>query len=113
MSLDLERISQTLAQNATVRIQGRLRGVVGLALHVDLPEARVGELVEITRRDGPPLLGEVVGFDADGVTVMPLGAAGGLGPSDIVTPPAGWLASSAGCARAAAGSRCASLRCAR
>lgn len=86
MGIDLERLSQTLAQNATVRIQGRLRAVVGLALHAELPDARVGELVEITRRDGRQLLGEVVGFDAHGVTIMPLGAADGLGPGDLVTP---------------------------
>ena len=86
MGIDLDRISQTLTQSSTVRIQGRLRGVVGLALHVDLPDARVGELVEISRKDRPPLLAEIVGFDADGVTVLPLGAAEGLGPNDVVTP---------------------------
>jgi ATP synthase in type III secretion protein N len=86
MTIDLERLSQTLAAEDTVKIQGRLRAVVGLALHVELPDARVGELVEITRKHQPKLLGEIVGFDAGGVKVLPLGAADGLGPDDVVTP---------------------------
>jgi len=86
MSIDLDRLSQTLQAEDTVKIQGRLRAVVGLALHVELPDARVGELVEISRKHRPELLAEIVGFDADGVTVMPLGAADGLGPDDMVTP---------------------------
>jgi type III secretion protein N (ATPase) len=84
MSIDLERLSQALQADETVKIQGRLRAVVGLALHVELPDARVGELVEITRKDKPNLLGEIIGFDPDGVKVMPLGAADGLGPDDTV-----------------------------
>jgi len=84
MSIDLERLSQALQADETVKIQGRLRAVVGLALHVELPDARVGELVEITRKDKPKLVGEIIGFDPDGVKVMPLGAADGLGPDDTV-----------------------------
>jgi type III secretion protein N (ATPase) len=79
MTIDLERLSQTLSSGETVRVKGRLRAVVGLALHVELPDARVGELVEITRKHRPPLLCEIVGFDDDGVTVMPLGAPDLLG----------------------------------
>jgi ATP synthase in type III secretion protein N len=86
MTIDLERLSQALSAEDTVKIQGRLRAVVGLALHVELPDARVGELVEISRKHKPTLLGEIVGFDAQGVKVMPLGAADGLGPDDVVTP---------------------------
>jgi len=86
MAIDLERLSQTLSSGETVRVKGRLRAVVGLALHVELPDARVGDLVEITRKHRPPLLGEIVGFDDEGVTVMPLGAADGLGPDDRVVP---------------------------
>ncbi|MEY4582771.1 MAG: hypothetical protein RL701_7474 [Pseudomonadota bacterium] len=86
MGIDLDRLASTLASQTTVQILGRLRGMVGLALHVDLPDARVGELVEITRKQRPPLLAEIVGFDTKGVTVLPLGAADGLGPDDLVTP---------------------------
>lgn len=85
MGIDLERLSRTLQHTETVRVRGRLRSAIGLALSVELPDARLGELVEIARTGAPPLLGEVVGFDAKGVTVMPLGAADGLGPDDEVT----------------------------
>jgi type III secretion protein N (ATPase) len=86
VTIDLERLSQTLQAEPTVRIVGRLRGVIGIGLHVELPDARVGELVEISRRQRPPLLAEIVGFDADGVMALPLGAAEGLGPDDFVMP---------------------------
>jgi FliI/YscN family ATPase len=86
MAIDLERLTQALQSTDTVRIKGRLRSVIGLGFRVELPDARVGELVEIARPGRPPLLGEIVGFDANGVTVLPLGAADGLGPDDTVTP---------------------------
>ena len=85
MAIDFERLSQALQAKDTVRVQGRLRGVVGLALHVELPDARVGELIEVHRKQRSPLLAEIVGFDAAGVTALPLGAAEGLGPDDLVT----------------------------
>jgi len=86
MLIDVDRVSEALKKTDSVLIHGRLRGAVGLALHVDLPDARLGELVEIARRNRPPLLGEIVGFDAQGVTVLPLGAPEGLGPDDLVKP---------------------------
>jgi type III secretion protein N (ATPase) len=85
MGIDLERLSEALQDTDTVRVKGRLRSVIGLALSVELPDARVGELVEIARAGQPALLAEIVGFDANGVTVLPLGAADGLGPDDAVT----------------------------
>jgi type III secretion protein N (ATPase) len=85
MPIDLDRLTQTLQSTDTVRVKGRLRSVIGLGLSVELPDARVGELVEIARPGRPALLGEIVGFDAKGATVLPLGAADGLGPDDVVT----------------------------
>jgi type III secretion protein N (ATPase) len=85
MSIDLERLTRALHATDTVRVTGRLRAVVGLGLSVELPDARVGELVEIARAGRPALLGEIVGFDAHGVMVLPLGASEGLGPNDAVT----------------------------
>src|SRR5262245_14368771 len=85
MPIDLDQLSRSLSQaDDAVRITGRLRGALGLSLSIDLPDARVSELVEIQRSDGRPVLAEIVGFDADGVNVLPLGAADGLGPDDKV-----------------------------
>ncbi len=86
MTFDLDRLSRRLASTDPVRVTGRLRSVVGLSLCADLPDARAGELVEIGRGHAPPLLAEVVGFDARGVTLLPLGPADGLGPDDPVIP---------------------------
>jgi type III secretion protein N (ATPase) len=82
--IDLDEISRRLSLTDGARVTGRLRGVLGSVLSVDLPDARVGELVEIQRGRGEPLLAEIVGFDAQGVKVLPLGAAEGLGPDDRV-----------------------------
>jgi FliI/YscN family ATPase len=86
VSIDLVELARNLSQTDGVRVTGRLRGVLGSVLSIDLPDARVGELVEIQRSRAPvPLLGEIVGFDdKGGVKVLPLGAAEGLGPDDIV-----------------------------
>lgn len=85
MEIDLEKVARSLSQTDGVRVTGRLRGVLGSLFSIDLPDARVGELVEFQRSRGEgPLLGEIVGFDANGVKVLPLGAARGLGPDDMV-----------------------------
>jgi FliI/YscN family ATPase len=86
MTLDLARISDTLAGTDTVATLGRLRSVVGLAIEADIPGIRVGELCQIERRSGPPLLAEVVGFHDQAATLLPLGRAEGLGPDDVVRP---------------------------
>jgi type III secretion protein N (ATPase) len=85
METDLEKVARRLSETDLVRVTGRLRGVLGSLFSIDLPDARVGELVEFQRSRGlGPLLGEIVGFDANGVKVLPLGAAEGLGPDDVV-----------------------------
>jgi type III secretion protein N (ATPase) len=85
MPIDLHELSRSLTHaDDAVRITGRLRGALGLSLSIDLPDARLGELVEIQRANGRPLSAEIVGFDAQGVKVLPLGAADGFGPDDKV-----------------------------
>jgi ATP synthase in type III secretion protein N len=87
MTLDLvERLEDTLAGVETVAATGRLRSVVGLAIEADVPGIRLGELCEIERRNGEPLLAEVVGFRDHAATLLPLGHADGLGPDDLVRP---------------------------
>jgi ATP synthase in type III secretion protein N len=86
MTLDLTRLSDTLAGTETVATLGRLRSVVGLAIEADIPGIRLGELCEIERRHGVPLLAEVVGFRDQAATLLPLGRAEGLGADDLVRP---------------------------
>jgi type III secretion protein N (ATPase) len=86
VTLDLARLEDTLAGTDTISALGRLRSVVGLALSADIPGIRVGELVEIERQGGAPLLAEVVGFHDSAATLLPLDHAEGLGPDDVVRP---------------------------
>jgi len=86
MSLNLERLSDTLAGADTVAVEGRLRSVVGLTIEADVPGVTLGELLQIERRNGPPLLAEVVGFRDQAATLLPLGRPDGLSPDDVVRP---------------------------
>ena len=86
MTLDPKALASALRGSGDVRVTGRLRSVVGLCLRADVPDARLAELCEIRGRGGASLLAEVVGFDAQGVTLLPLGDAAGLAPDDEVTP---------------------------
>ena len=86
MPLDLHAIADTLSGTDPVQPIGRLRSVIGLAIEAELPGSRLGELVEIERRQQPPLRAEVVGFRDSAATLLPLGPADGLGPDDVVRP---------------------------
>ncbi|MET0343685.1 MAG: FliI/YscN family ATPase [Polyangiales bacterium] len=69
---------------APARMIGRVRGAKGLTLSATVPGARRGDWVRIERADAPPLDAEVIAFDADSVTLMPLGDVRGVGPGDPV-----------------------------
>lgn len=86
MAFDLERALSTLAATDSVSVTGRVRALVGLTIRASIPGVRVGEVVEILRRDQGPLLAEVVGFELDDATLLPLGDARGVGPDLPVRP---------------------------
>src|SRR3954452_7532995 len=69
---------------------GRLRGQKGLTLTALVPGARRGDWVRIEKRDGSLLDAEVIAFDAELVTLMPLGDVRGIGVDD----PIRWLGNS-------------------
>jgi type III secretion protein N (ATPase) len=81
---ELDDIRRAFSGTETFRITGRVRSVVGLSIRATLPGARVGDVVEIARRD-EPLLAEVIGFDDELAMLLPLGTAEGVGPDDAVT----------------------------
>jgi type III secretion protein N (ATPase) len=83
---DLDRALAALAETDPLRVTGRVRALVGLAVHATIPGVRAGEIVEIVRRDGPPLEAEVIGFELERATLLPLGDARGIGPDDPVRP---------------------------
>lgn len=68
-------------------VQGRVLGARGLTLSASIPGVRRGDWVRIARRNGEPLDAEVIAFEGERVTLMPLGAIRGVGPDD----PIRWL----------------------
>jgi len=58
--------------------------VTGLGIRVVMPGARIGDVIQIERRAGPPVDAEVIGFDAGQVVAVPLGTLTGVGPDELV-----------------------------
>lgn len=81
--VDAESLKRQLARATTLRAEGRVASVVGLSLRLQIPGARIGDLVQVQRR-GTPLLAEIVGFEGGMVVAMPLGDLAGVGPDDPV-----------------------------
>jgi type III secretion protein N (ATPase) len=84
MGFDLGRALSSLEDADPLRVTGRVRALVGLAIHATLPGTRVGEVVEIERLGAEPLEAEVVGFELERATLLPLGEPTGVGPDDVV-----------------------------
>ncbi len=93
---DLERALDAIAETDALEVTGRVRAIVGLAIRASLPGVRIGEVVAIDRRGREPLLAEVVGFELDDATLLPLGDPRGVGPDDRVRPTGRPLAVHAG-----------------
>jgi len=53
--------------------QGRLEAVIGTAIRARVPDVRIGDVCDIETGHGRAVQAEVVGFDAHGVLLMPLG----------------------------------------
>lgn len=68
-----------------VTINGRITEIVGMLIKAIVPEVKIGEVCLI-KREGPPLLAEVVGFTREEVFLSPLGEMVGIGPSSEVVP---------------------------
>jgi len=85
MPIDLTNMLDAMSRVDSVQVEGRVHALTGLSIRAAIPGVRVGEIVEIGRRDGP-LLAEVVGFVEDDATLLPFGAADGVAPDDPVRP---------------------------
>ncbi len=66
-------------------VHGRITEAVGTLLKAIIPQVKMGEVCVI-KREGAPLLAEVVGFTKDEVFLSPLGDMKGVGPSSEVIP---------------------------
>ncbi len=70
----------------TVARWGRVTAVTGTILRARVPDVRMGEHCMIRRESGPDLTAEVVGFDEQGVLMMPLGGLESVSSSSQVIP---------------------------
>lgn len=75
---------QRLEEVDTVEVRGRVREVTGLIVRAAVPDACVGEVVEILGSGGALLRAEVVGFQGEDIVLMPLGEVAGIGPNSEV-----------------------------
>jgi ATP synthase in type III secretion protein N len=66
-------------------VNGRITQVVGMLIKAIVPEVKIGEVC-LVKREGEPLMTQVVGFTQDEVFLSPLGEMSGIGPSSEVIP---------------------------
>jgi type III secretion protein N (ATPase) len=66
-------------------VHGRITEIVGMLIRAVIPQVKMGEVCLI-KREGAPLMAEVVGFTKDEVFLSPLGDMQGVGPSSEVIP---------------------------
>lgn len=87
MSLDdhFDNILEGLDTLEITTINGRITEIVGMLIKAIVPHVKIGEICLI-KREGEPLLTEVVGFTRDEVFLSPLGEMKGIGPSSEVIP---------------------------
>jgi type III secretion protein N (ATPase) len=66
-------------------VHGRITEAVGMLIKAVVPQVKMGEICLI-KRDGDPLIAEVVGFTKEEVILSPLDNMSGIGPSSEVIP---------------------------
>jgi type III secretion protein N (ATPase) len=66
-------------------VHGRITEIIGMLIRAIVPQVKMGEVCLI-KREGNPLMAEVVGFTKDEVLLSPLGEMTGIGPSSEVIP---------------------------
>lgn len=82
---DFEKLITRLEEVELTTMTGRITQVVGMLIKAIVPQVKIGEVCMI-KREGEPLLTEVVGFTQDEVYLSPLGTMTGIGPSSEVIP---------------------------
>lgn len=85
LDLSFEKLEESLDRVELTTVHGRIVEVVGLLIKAVIPRAKMGEVCMI-KREGPPLLAEVVGFTKEEVFLSPLGEMGGVSPESEVIP---------------------------
>lgn len=82
---DFEKLIGHLENIELTTIHGRITEIVGMLIRAIVPNVKMGEVCLI-KREGEPLIAEVVGFTKEEVFLSPLGEMTGIGPSSEVIP---------------------------
>ncbi len=83
--IDFTAQRELVQRTPTIKLDGKVRRVIGLIIESLGPQASLGELCRIYRRaDSAPVLAEVVGFRDNFVLLMPYGEMEGINPGSIV-----------------------------
>ena len=82
---DFEKLIGHLENIELTTIHGRITEIVGMLIRALVPNVKMGEVCLI-KREGEPLIAEVVGFTKEEVFLSPLGEMTGIGPSSEVIP---------------------------
>jgi type III secretion protein N (ATPase) len=85
LDLSFDNLTESLDEIELTSVHGRITEVVGMLIKAIVPRVKMGEVCMI-KREGPPLMAEVVGFTREEVYLSPLGEMGGISPSSEVIP---------------------------
>lgn len=83
--IDFTQYREAVARTSTIKLDGKVRRVIGLVIESLGPQASLGELCRIYRKaDSEAVLAEVVGFRDNFVLLMPYGDMEGINPGSVV-----------------------------
>lgn len=82
---DFDSLIGSLDDLQITTVNGRITETVGMLIKAIVPQVKIGEIC-LVKREGEPLMTEVVGFTRDEVFLSPLGEMSGIGPSSEVIP---------------------------
>lgn len=82
---NFDKLIGSLDELELTTINGRITEIVGMLIKAIVPQVKIGEIC-LVKREGAPLLTEVVGFTREEVFLSPLGEMTGIGPSSEVIP---------------------------
>ncbi len=83
--VSMDEVEQHLEDVELTTVHGRITEVVGMLIKAIVPNVKMGEICMI-KREGTPLLAEVVGFTKDESFLSPLGEMHGISTSSEVIP---------------------------
>lgn len=87
MSMDdeFDQVFGSLDELELTTVNGRITETIGMLIKAIVPHVKIGEVCLI-KREGEPLMTEVVGFTREEALLSPLGEMTGIGPSSEVIP---------------------------